>query len=376
MTTAKGPERTPWLDAETIKRSVPIETVLIRYGIRQDLRGAGVQLTGHSPFREGDSRPSFSVNLERGVWNDGAGRPVIDGREVPGNVIGLVMALDGCSFRDALLRLHRDYVATEPGQGVERPQAEQAQGAHQEPAGAVSRAEEGERAASLRHEAATAARDDENEPFGKELGGLRTDVPLMKEKGIDEATLKNWGVGYCSRGWGKGHIVFPIRNREGVVMSYAKRAPKEKPDDGKKKYEFFPGFHKGRELFGIERLVADPQAREAVAASGIVLVEGFCDVLRLWQNGVKNTVALMGTDFHEAQKAVLLDQAVNPTRRLTLFLDNDDAGRRASLDLELQLVNEAWIRIVDYGRVPKGAFREAPDEPEHFTAEELRMLLG
>lgn len=70
------------------------------------------------------------------MWNDFGGKP-----DVPGNVIGLVQALEKCLFREALVILHRDFI----------------QGALAKPREEEKRAEE--REAAPRTETAPAARE-------------------------------------------------------------------------------------------------------------------------------------------------------------------------------------------------------------------------
>ena len=350
-------EGSPWIDVSEIKRLVSIEAVLGHYGVLGKLKKRGAQLTGHSPFREDDSRPSFSVNVERGVWNDLGGRPAgPDGREVPGNVVGLVMAFERCSFRDALLCLNEKFIGTVSSEE------------------AVARETRGKAQEAMRQEEAEIK---ENVPFGQELKGLRTaGVRYFEDKGITEETVKAFGAGYCSRGLMKSRVVFPVRNVKEDVVAYAGRAVRDDQEKSQGKYRFPTGFKKHLELYNIDRVANDAETRKAVRDFGVVLVEGFTDVMRLCQHGFLNVVALMGTDFHEAQKKMLTDPQLNPTRRVTLFLDNDEAGKKGRREIAQALIYDAFVRYVDYSRVQKGKFVEQPTEPEHFTKEELKLLLS
>jgi len=348
------PPVTPWLDANEVKRQVQIEAVLEHYDLFGRLRGNGAQRNSHSPFRK-DNNPSFSVNLERGVWNDGAGRPVIDGQEVPGNVIGLVMAIENCSFREALLKLHKGFIAPNSVTGSSDSTSQrikQERGKVQE----TLRKEHAEKTANI--------------PFGRELKG-RTNIPPLLKRGLTEETIKEFGVVYCTSGMMKGRIAFPIRNSEGHVMAYAGRAIKKDDEEKRGKYRFPPKFNKSLELFNIERIANDAETKKAVKNYGIIVVEGFVDAMNLHQEGFKNVVAVMGTDFHDAQKSKLLDPKLNPTRRITLFLDNDEAGTKGRSKMARALMHDAFIRLVDYSQAPKGK-----TEPEHFDRDELIDLLS
>lgn len=338
----------PWLDADDIKSRVSIEAVLTRYGMLDRLKRKGSRLVGLSPFRD-EKSPSFSVDTQKNIWNDFGGKP-----DVPGNVIGLVQAIEGCSFREALIILHRDFI----GDVLESPP-------HDEKPSSV-KAELRERKAPVKRREAS-----ENIPFGRELKGLRFDVPLLREKGISVETCKRFGVGYCTSGLMKGRVVFPIRNTKGEIASYAGRAVKKADEEENGKYRFPPKFNKSLELFNIDRIANDPETKKAVKDFGIILVEGFTDALKLCQEGFPNVAALMGTDFHEAQKRMLLDSGLNPSRRITLFLDNDEAGQKGKRKIAAECIHEGFVRYVDWSRAPEGK-----NEPEHFCTDELARLLG
>jgi DNA primase len=335
----------PWLDADEIKRQVSMHNLLVHYGLFDGLKQRGQRMTGLSPFRE-ETHPSFSVDLATSRWNDFGGRP----DNVPGNVIGFVQAMERCSFRDALVFLHRHFIET-----------------------ALSASDQSPASANENHESPSGnkpERSPENVPFGRELKG-RTSIPPLFKRGLTEDTIKRWDVVYCTAGMMKGRIAFPIRNVKGEVMAYAGRAVKEADERENGKYRFPPNFNKSTELFGIDRIANVAEAKKAAKDFGLILVEGFTDAMKLEQEGFPNVVALMGTDFHDAQKSLLLDSKLNPTRRVTLFLDNDEAGNSAKRKIAQSLILDAFVRYVDWTRAPEGK-----TEPEHFVCDELRVLIA
>lgn len=295
--------------------------VLVRYRLLETLTGSGPQRYGASPFGGG----RLSINLERSVWNDSAGRPEIDGKVVAGNVIGFVQAKEQCSFRDALFWLHREF-------------GDAPQDAAAETRGQVAQA--------LR--SAEAEDTSPNVPFGKELGGLRTDVPFLTDMGLAESTLKEFGVGYCSRGLMKGRIVFPIHDSGGAITAYVGRALKESDPI---QWKYPAGFKTKLELLGADRLVRDAKTRKAVGDYGVILVPDFFDLLWLWQNGFTNVVSLMNEHvLYPVQREMLLDPKFNPTRRISLFFHNTEEGRKATTAIAERLLDRAFVRLVDYGR--------------------------
>lgn len=104
-----------WLDAESLK-AISVRTVLEEYGLLENLTERGPTLNGPSPFSEGGI---LSINMEKNVWNDSWGRPEIEGRPVPGNVIGLVQAIEKVSFRRALEILSQRFAQERTHQGTQ-----------------------------------------------------------------------------------------------------------------------------------------------------------------------------------------------------------------------------------------------------------------
>lgn len=320
---AKGgpsrPQNEAWLDAEQLK-SVSIRQVLESYCLLDRLTERGPTLVGPSPFSDGGQ---LSVNLEKNVWNDSYGRPEVDGRIVPGNVIGLVQALEGVPFRQALEILNDRFMraAAEPVDPVE--------------AGAQTRART---SAALRRESVDAkARG--NTPFGKELQGLKADVPFLRSLGISPELAKAWGVGWCSRGLLRGRIAFPVRSADGTVMAYVGLATKV---DEIELWKFPSGFQRSLELFGIDRVHRDETLRQQAIEHGLVLAETPLEVLRLQSEGQPRAVlSPMGPELSEAQLAMLLDPTINPTARLTL---TGEGSRRAWASV---LIRRAWVRFAD-----------------------------
>jgi DNA primase len=209
-----------------------------------------------------------------------------------------------------------------------------------------------------------------NEAFGKELKGLRYDVPFLEQRGLSPERARYWGVGYCSRGLMKGRIIFPIKNRAGEIVAYVGRSLKD--DDPEGKWRFPKGFRKSLELFGADRLARDAETREAVVKYGLVLVEGALDTINLVEKGFKNTVSALGSDVSPQQRALLIDPELNPLKRVTIFFDDDDAGRAGRKKLAGDLIFDASVRYVDFRRVDAGD----RTDPDQFTKDELANLLG
>lgn len=303
--------RDRWLDAEALKE-VPLAEVLERYGLLEDMERRGPGWSGPSPFSNGGT---LSANEGKNVWNDSWGRPEIDGRVVPGNVIGLVQALEGVPFRRALEILDERFAAKA------RSQAE----------GGRARA-----ARALRRQGA-ASRSEANVAFGKELKGLRHDAEPLRELGIPPRLAKEWGVGLCARGLMRGRVAFPVRSADGTLMAYAGLSLAPRDPEGR--WKFPSGFRRGLELFAIDRIRQAPGMLQRAQEEGLVLAAEPQGAMLLQEQGLP-AVSPMGADLGEAQLAMLLDPGINPTARLSL----EDAPERRAW--AAALIRRAWVRYL------------------------------
>ncbi len=89
--------KTNWVDFRQVKASVTMRMVLDHYRI-SGLRKSGGELRGPCPIHRGEGARTFHVNLEKGAFN-------CFSCHARGNVLDFVAAMDGCSVRDAALKL-------------------------------------------------------------------------------------------------------------------------------------------------------------------------------------------------------------------------------------------------------------------------------
>lgn len=116
-------------------------------------------------------------------------------------------------------------------------------------------------------------------------------------------------------------IIFPIQNREGKVVAFGGRTLKA---DGIPKYLNSPEtplFKKRDMLFNFHRV-----KQHSIENKGAIVVEGYMDAIVVWQAGIKNVVASLGTSFTEQQ----ISQIWNLSPEPTLCLDGDSAGTLAA----------------------------------------------
>lgn len=169
-------------------------------------------------------------------------------------------------------------------------------------------------------------------------------------RGITEDIFEAFGLGYAPFGWQhlehqfpqdieglkalglvrqsesgrdydllRDRVIFPIRDNQGRTIGFGGRAL---DDEVKPKYinsSDSPIFHKQHVLYGYY------ESRQQRADKWLV-VEGYMDVIALYQAGIYGAVASMGTAINESQISRLL--TLNPT--LTLSFDGDSAGQKAA----------------------------------------------
>ena len=119
----------------------------------------------------------------------------------------------------------------------------------------------------------------------------------------------------------RDRVMFPIHDRRGRVIGFGGRVLEK--DDGPK-YLNSPEtmlFHKGRELYGLW------QVRQAHAKiPRLVVVEGYMDVVALFQYGVTQAVATLGTATTPDHAELLFRNASD----VYFCFDGDRAGRGAA----------------------------------------------
>jgi len=151
--------------------------------------------------------------------------------------------------------------------------------------------------------------------------------------------------------------MFPIHNISGRVVGFGARTLKR--DDKMAKYLNSPEseiYHKSDVLYGLF------QARQTIRTQEICyLVEGYLDVLSLYQGGIKNVVASSGTSLTEGQIRLIKRYSDN----VTVLYDGDAAGIKASLrGTDLLLEGGLNVRVVLFpdGDDPDSYIRKVGDQ--------------
>jgi DNA primase len=292
------------------------------------LRRQGTNYTGLCPYHE-EKTPSFSVSSEKNFY-------YCFGCQKGGDAIKLVMDLKSFSFTEAVSHLAERF-------GVEL----KFEGHSPEEARAAEQRTSRRRSAYKALAAATAY-------YHKYL--LKSPAAedarhYLKKRGLEHSTIEEFRLGYAPPRGRAGfmqaalkvgldrealeaagllsprggerfvdRVTFPISDRRGRIVGFGARSLGE----AKPKYLNSPEteiFNKRSLLYGF------PQVAEAVRREKAALVvEGYTDVLMLYQSGIKNAVATLGTAMTEQHLKTLSSQA----DRIYLLFDPDEAGRKAT----------------------------------------------
>lgn len=317
------------------------------------LRKRGKNFIGLCPFHS-EKTPSFTVSEEKQIYH-------CFGCHSGGNVFKFLMEYAKISFVEAVQELAEKL-------GIQLEVEENANTEFQS---------EQEILYDINTEA---ARYFSNNLLNDEEGQIARDYFLKRN--IKLQTMRAFGLGYALNGWENlvnflhqkkldlekalqlglisrskdgriydtlpGRIIFPVFSPNGRVVAFAGR--KLRDSDGGGKYINSPEsaiYVKGKILYGLSH--AKDDIRKLNKA---ILVEGYMDLISLYQNGIKNVVAVSGTALTEDQ-VLLLSRY---TKNVVLIFDADTAGIKASMrSIELLLKREFEIKIAS---LPSG---EDPD---------------
>ena len=344
---------------QQIRDRIDLIDVISRY---VTLSKAGQNYKGLCPFHT-EKSPSFSVSPSRQMFHCfGCGEG--------GDAFTFLMKREGIGFMEAVQELAQVASVTLPSWG----------GRDQSTAQTSS---ERERSQQIHVLAAEWFRDN---LLATEIG--KPARSYLKDRGISDDTIQEFGLGYAPPGWSgllnylkksevkteemlkaglvakrdssassssmdqaydrfRDRIIFPICNIRGQVIAFGGRGLSSEQIP---KYLNSPEtvlFNKSRTLFGFDK-TRDVASR----LDRLIMVEGYFDVLALYQYGVQHVVAPLGTS--------LTSEHVQTIRRIvktvTLFFDGDAAGTKAALrTLDLFMNTGLTVKVME---LPAG---EDPD---------------
>jgi len=177
----------------------------------------------------------------------------------------------------------------------------------------------------------------EREALGKILSKARDRLEkeskgkaYLKERGLSEKTIKEFGLGYSAK---NNAIIIPIHDVYGRMCGWAMRKLTGEP----KYLNSTNGtlYNKSSVLFNLNRAL--PYARDA-----LYIVEGYFDVMAVYQAGFKN-VAAIGGSMLTRQQARILHRFLEDSE-IVLVPDADEAGMKAA-ERNIELLKEMDLAV-------------------------------
>ena len=293
------------------------------------LKKRGANFIGLCPFHN-EKTPSFTVSPAKGIYKCfGCGKG--------GDSVRFMMDHDQLSYPEALRYLAGKY-------GIEVEESEESK--------------EDKEADNLRESlylVNSYAAEKFSDYLWNDEKGKAIALTYFQERGFDDKTIRHFSLGYCpdernrfsqdaiqkgykaeylektglsikndsgyvDRFWGR--IMFPIHNLSGRIIGFGGRTLKT--DKKVAKYVNSPEseiYNKSRELYGLFF-----SRRDIVKEDICYVVEGYTDVVSLFQSGITNTVAPLGTSFTEDQIKLIRRYTTN----VVLLFDGDEAGIKAT----------------------------------------------
>ena len=279
----------------------------------------GKDHSGCCPFHQ-EKTPSFTVSTEKQFYH-------CFGCGAHGNAIGFLMAIHHQSFPEAVQEL-----AARAGLEV----IYEGGNTHQQTA---------------QYDTLYTLLSQASALFQERLPHNQQALSYLQSRGINTQAQQHFSIGYAPNDWHslkplnnsstteeqllacglmvdnkkrydrfRDRIMFPIKNIQGKIVGFGGRSL----GDAKPKYlnsPETPVFHKNQELYGLyEARQANPKLPY------VIVVEGYMDVIALFQYQFPMGVATLGT----AVNATHVKKILRYTKRMVICFDGDAAGQKAS----------------------------------------------
>lgn len=324
------------------------------------LKRRGTNLLGSCPFHQ-EKTPSFIVSPAKGIYKCfGCGKG--------GDSVSFVMEHEHFSYPEALKYLASKY-------GIEVKE-EKLSAAAQEKIGM--------------QDAMYAVSDFANNYFKAQLWeseyGKAVGLSYFRERGLSDAVIEKFQLGYCPDTWDtftkaalsagyskeylistglsiekenklydrfRGRVMFPIHSLSGRSIAFGGRILGS--DKSKAKYVNSPEsdiYSKSKVLYGIAFAKSEISKKDMA-----YLVEGYTDVISLYQVGITNVVASSGTSLTVDQ----IKLVGRFTKNITILYDGDAAGIKASfrgIDMLLEAGMNVRVILFPDGHDPDSFARE------------------
>ena len=151
--------------------------------------------------------------------------------------------------------------------------------------------------------------------------------------GFSDKTLDHFEIaGGYTDSFGYLRDVIPIRDADGELVAYSMRDIRRDVEDKDYKYVFTRNFIKDKVLYNLH----NAKNYMPIDKPSLIVVEGFKSVWRLYDLGICNVVAVMGSGITHGQENLLFTYAVNG---IVIFFDGDEAGIHGTIEAYKSLSN-------------------------------------
>ena len=313
-----------------------------------ELKNAGNEYRAICPFHN-DTKPSLTIVPQKGFYHCFV-------CEANGTALGFLMNYERLSFVEAIKELAKMV-------GVTVPKTKE------------------DRVVSKEKKDLKSLLSQVSKHYEKNLKESTIAIEYFKNRGIDGKTARLYALGFAKKSYDdilkkfgktekdkkqllacglltekdnggyvdkfRNRVMFPIRNNRGEVVGFGGRIISRVIKDNEPKYLNSPGtalFKKGELLYGLF------ESKKSIAErKSAVIVEGYTDVIGLYQFGVGNSLATLGTATTESH----INKVFRISDQIIFCFDGDDAGRKAAekaMKLCLPLVRknkEAYFLILE-----------------------------
>ena len=303
-------------------------------GRRVEIKKAGKEFKACCPFHN-EKTPSFTISPEKGFYH-------CFGCGAHGTALGFLMDYERLTFVEAIEEVAKML-------GVSVPKTKEN----------IAKSKERNSLKDLLQNISNY--------YEQNLKGSDKAIKYLKSRGIDGKTAKHYALGFSIDSWDdithkfgvtqedkkkllacglliekddggfydrfRNRLMFPIRNNKGEIVGFGGRII----DDEEPKYLNSPEtslFKKGELLYGLyesKKSIADK--RKAI------IVEGYTDVIGLYQNKIGNSLATLGT----ATTEIHINKIFRISDQIIFCFDGDNAGKKAAkkaMELCLPLVRK------------------------------------
>ncbi len=326
------PERIPKDFIESLIESADIAEVI---GRRVELKRAGNEYKACCPFHN-EKTPSFTVSPEKGFYH-------CFGCGAHGTVLDFLMESEQLNFVEAIEEIAKML-------GVLVPKSKEN----------VAKSRERNDLKGLLKNISTY--------YEQNLKGSKKAINYLKSRGIDGKTAKHFALGFSKDSWDditnkfgvtqedkkkllacgllvkkddrffdffRDRLMFPVRNNKGEIVGFGGRLI----GDNNKEAKYLnspetPLFKKGQLLYGLY------ESKKSIANQRkTIVVEGYTDVIGLYQNKIGNSLATLGTATTETH----INKIFRISDQIIFCFDGDNAGKKAAkkaMELCLPLVRK------------------------------------